>query len=459
MSLALIQTGLMSPVGSLKPNDKAEVTPRHGKSFGENLDILFNEIVLAAQWGRPSLLLAVNKSTLGQHKAEQALETRLKEQGMETARIVVNDQRFDVADLVLHGGPKPVYFVSNLDWGGGDDGTRAYYGLNLKREMFIEHRIRAVFWLTDTEAANLARHAPDFWAFRHRVVEFMSPRGSPGIKLPAGILLWDQQTAVEIFDSPQAAIGARQELLAKLPTNPESLSARVELHYSIAYLRWAQGDVAGASESLREGFDLADHHDLPELRSRLLNAMGILRYSSRAFGDALDHFKQGLELWPSSASLLVNYAAAACMLGRKQEAMQTVQKLLAGSTTQAEGLQRVGYVQAAVGRAVEAIHTLQKAIEASPSVWRFRATLAVLYTIVDRLDESRKQLDEARRLAGPAGSWYLDIIQAAAAGEPDEPYKLLRSALEAGRVNPVDISRDVNLTILLDAERTAETAG
>ena len=231
MSPVLIQTALMSPLGSLGTNESPEVKPRHGKSFGENLDILFNEIVLAAQWGRPSLLLAVNKSTLGQEKAEQALEARLKERGMEIARIVVNEQRFDVADVILRRGAEPVYFVSNLNWGGGDDGSRAFHGLNLKRELFVEHRIRAVFWLTNAEAVNL-------------VVEFISPRGKGSIKLPSGVLLWDQQTAVDIFDSPQAAIRARQELLEKLPDNPESLSARVELQYSIAYLRWAVGERA-----------------------------------------------------------------------------------------------------------------------------------------------------------------------------------------------------------------------
>ena len=63
----------------------------------ENIDILFNELVLATQWGRPSVLLAVNKSKFGQEKAEKALEARLKKQGLEIARIVVNDQRSDVA--------------------------------------------------------------------------------------------------------------------------------------------------------------------------------------------------------------------------------------------------------------------------------------------------------------------------------------------------------------------------
>ena len=55
----------------------------HGKSFDENIDILFDEIVLAEQWGRPSLLLAVHKSKFGQEKAEKVLEARLAEKGFQ----------------------------------------------------------------------------------------------------------------------------------------------------------------------------------------------------------------------------------------------------------------------------------------------------------------------------------------------------------------------------------------
>ena len=116
------------------------------------------------------------------------------------------------------------------------------------------------------------------------------------------------------------------------------------------------------------------------------------------------------------------------------------------------------YVQAAVGRANEAIRTVQKAIESAPTVWRFHATLAVLYTIVDRLDETRRELEEARKVARTNASWYLDIIQAAVAGEADEPYRLLRSAVQAKHLTRVDIGRDANLVILLEEDRLAEFA-
>jgi tetratricopeptide (TPR) repeat protein len=42
----------------------------------------------------------------------------------------------------------------------------------MHREYFVEANIRAIFWLSKYEAKQCSRFAPDFWAFRHKVVEF-----------------------------------------------------------------------------------------------------------------------------------------------------------------------------------------------------------------------------------------------------------------------------------------------
>ncbi len=402
------------------------------------------------------MLLAVNKSKFGQEKAEKALETRLTKQGLEIARIVVNDRRPDVPALIKQAGGKPVFFISNLDWGGGDQGMQAYRTLNMQRELFVENRIKAVLWLTTAEATNLARHAPDFWAFRHRVVEFVSQRSPAGIKLPAGVLLWDTQTTVEIFDSPQAGIQAREDLLAKLPRSPESLSARAELHYSIAYLHWVAGDLARAATALQAGLDLAADHELPELKSRLLNGVGIVRYDAGKYSEALEEFKLGLQLRPSSLSLLINLSAACCMLGRKQEATAAARKAIAASPANAESLERVAYILAAMGKPDEAITHLIKAVELAPRVSRYRAALAVLYSVVDRADEARQQLDSARSLADSPTTPYIDILREAILGEAGKARDLLKTAVESKVIAAHDVRRDPNLSILMDAVQLAE---
>ncbi len=430
MSQGLIPTALTKPVGSSKTNAMPETGAQHSKSFAENIDILFNELVLAAQWGRPSVLLAVNKSKFGQEKAEQALETRLKKQGMDIARIAVNEQRSDVPALIRQTGGKPVFFISNLDWGGGEGGKRAYHALNMQRELFVENRVKAVLWLTTAEAANMAHHAPDFWAFRHRVVEFVSQRNPANMKLPSGVLLWDTRTAVEIFDSPEAGIQARQDLLERLPKAQESLSARAELHYSIGYLNWVAGDLERATQALHAGLGLTADHGLAELDAQLRNGLGIVKYDAARYSEALEEFEAGLQLAPTSTSLLVNLSAAYCMLGRKQEASAAGKKAIGKGSTNPESLERVAYIHAAMGKPDEAILYLTRAVEAAPRVGRYHVALAVLYSVVDRRDEARQQLEIAAGLAGSPSDPYLDIVREGILGSSEGVTKLVRAAIE-----------------------------
>ena len=59
-------------------------------------------------------------------------------------------------------------FILNLA-STGQDGLTA---LNYQREVFVEHPLLAVFWVREPELNSIAVSAPDFWAFRNRVVEF-----------------------------------------------------------------------------------------------------------------------------------------------------------------------------------------------------------------------------------------------------------------------------------------------
>ena len=72
-----------------------------------------------------------------------------------------------------------VFFVSEISNADGITSGKIYGALNLHRELLVEQRIRVIFWLTEAEAAQLPHRAPDFWAFRHRVIEFDPRLGTP----------------------------------------------------------------------------------------------------------------------------------------------------------------------------------------------------------------------------------------------------------------------------------------
>ena len=437
-----------------------DTSVQHGKSFDDNLDILFDEIALAAKWGRPSLLLAVHKSRFGQDKAEKALEVRLNQEGFQVGRIVFNDRRSDIAQLIREATPraKPVFFISNIDWGGGDDGRQAYRALNLHRELFVEEAIKAVFWLTVNEAANLPRFAPDFWAFRHRVVEFVSQRAAGKVQLPAGILAWDMQRSPDPFESPEGGIRARQDLLGKLPDSLESLSTRVEIHGNIGHLHWTIGDLEQAEEAFERGLALAKDFELPELKAGLLNGMGILLYERGDHAAALEQFNQGLRYRSSNRSLLINISAANCMLGRIQEALTVGKRAVRVNPTEADTWRRLGYIQNAAGRPDEAITCLAKAAELAPRAAEHHTSLAVMYSLIDRPDDTRIQLRRARELGGEEVVTYCNILREAALGEADKAHEMLRAAVGAGQITKYEIRRDLNLGLLFDEAKLEEVS-
>lgn len=432
---------------------------RPGKSFDDNIDILFDEILLAEQWGRPSLLLAVHKSSFGQDKAERALESRLSPEGFEIHRVVFNDTRSDIAELMRGSGSlaKSVFFISNLDWGGGREGRQAYRGLNLHRELFVEQAIKAVFWLTVHEAASLPRFAPDFWAFRHRVVEFISQRTTGKVRLPAGILEWDMPRSPDPFESPRGGIQAREELLLRLPERMEALSTRIDLHGGIGYLHWTLGELDAAMDRFEAGLALAAEHALPEERAGLLNGAGIILYERGQYDAALDRFESGLRFRSSSRALLINMSATQCVLGRIQEALALGKRSIRANRSEADTWRRLGYIYNAAGRTDEAIGCLAKAAEMAPRAPIHHEALAVLYCSVDRSEDARVHLATARQLTGGEGSAYQDVLEEAILGDSAKALEMLRARVVCGQIPRAEVQRDVNLGLLFDLETLSQT--
>ncbi|MBI5354085.1 MAG: hypothetical protein HZB50_15695 [Chloroflexi bacterium] len=148
----------------------------HSKSFREGISILTDEINLALQWQRPSILLTVHKSKLGQVKAQETLEREIVKKNIKVKRIKINSSNTDIISVLCRTPDRDriVFFVSGIETAEKQKAGDVYRALNMHREFLVEQHVRVVFWLTELEAGNLPHHAPDFWAFRHRVVEFAS---------------------------------------------------------------------------------------------------------------------------------------------------------------------------------------------------------------------------------------------------------------------------------------------
>ena len=429
-----------------------KVTSRNRGTFEENIDILFEELELAANWGRPSILIAVHKSKFGQDKAEKALESKLNKSGQDVRRVSVNNEHSDVPHLILEASSpdKSVFYVSNIDWGNGEDGKDAYRALNMYRELLVENHIRAVFWLTVNEAANLPRHAPDFWSFRHRVVEFASQRTPKNIRLPSGVMIWHVQDSIDSFDKPEQRIRVREEILAKLPQNKESLSTRIELFYNLGYLYWVLGDISKASDLLSAGLDLAADHDLPMARSQLRSGLAIIEYENEAYDKTLELYKGALQDNPEDSFLLLNLSAVCCAIGRNQEAISISKKAIKKNPADAKIWNRLGYIYSAMGKLNEALSCFSKAVQLAPNVASYHESCAIAYISVGQLDQAKSQILLARQSAGKQPDIYLDIYEQAVLAGAEKSLELLRTALNTRQISKNDARRDPNINLLFE---------
>ena len=196
-----------------------------GASLDERIKIMLDEFMMSIQWERPCITFAVYRSEYVKRNTLLAIQHALVSKEKEVVPIDVNKNLFDIP-LVIRDypdGTNKVFSISGLRWGGGRGYSNAYRALNMHREHLIESKALSLFWLTAFEAKQLAKFAPDFWAFRHLVVEFSDFPSIPVIKLPTNAYQ-DTKTIIEIY-------------LAFIKSNPDNMQALT----SVAKLYYALG--------------------------------------------------------------------------------------------------------------------------------------------------------------------------------------------------------------------------
>lgn len=428
---------------------------KNSKSFDENIKTLSSELELAIQWKRPSILLAICKSKLSQNKAENVLERLLQKLGQTIVRIGVNEKQPDVARSILEkeNVDDSIFFVSNLDQGGGDDGKNAYRTLNIYRERFVENELRCVFWLTLNEASNLPKFAPDFWAFRHQAIEFASPHGSAKISLPAGVLTWHIR---DFGDSPQdlkEKVRSRQELLKQLPERTESTLAKAELLGELGHLYWRLGENDKARQSLTTGMPLTENKELSQIKSWLLNGLAILSYENKEYKEASDIYVKILTGESQAGFLWMNLAVTTSALGRNSEAAVHGHKALRSVSADARLWNTMGHLYIWMGKHDEAISFFQKAVELEPNVSAHHVALAVCYRLLGRLDKSQQEIVLARKNSEDQDP-YLNICQEAMLGNLETAVSWLKAAILNGQMTRINVQRDPILNEILDDSLT-----
>ncbi len=327
--------------------------------FEACLEILLAELELAIRWDRPSLLLAVYPTEGVRQQAEAVLEGRLRALGQEVNRFQVTPAEFDVARILAQraGAAQVVFFVTGLRWGGGRGRGNAYRALNLHREVFVEQKLRVVFWLTLQEASELPRRAPDFWAFRHRVVEFPTPAPFPSAQKGDSP---PRDTATE------DAVAMREAMLASLPDAAESQATRFSLLLELASLYRQRGAFMRARELSHRAVELAEQMREKKLEAQAWIELGLATLGEDDIPAALQACQRAIELDPNNVlgweSLGMAYSAA----GQNETAIQAWQRSIEGNPRRAVAWAGLGDAYRALGRLEEARLAYRKAARLAP---------------------------------------------------------------------------------------------
>src|SRR6185369_15860855 len=88
----------------------------YSKSIKEGIASLMDEIKLAFQWSRPSILVAVHSGSVGQEKARTQLSKEIEAAGLKVRNVEANKENLDLIQSILKSPQraKTVFFVSGI---------------------------------------------------------------------------------------------------------------------------------------------------------------------------------------------------------------------------------------------------------------------------------------------------------------------------------------------------------
>jgi tetratricopeptide (TPR) repeat protein len=338
--------------------------------FEDRIDILFKEIELAIRWQRPSILLAIYGSEYVYSDAATSLENQLRSVGRQVEYIHGRDGV--TLDIVRTIGAtedleNTIFFVDGLRWVARGDSWGAYRSLNQSREFFVSKRIRIVFWLTEDEASSLARFAPDYWAFRHRVVEFIESPDPEQILLRALQSTWQiAGEDTDTYEDPDGKIALRYAMLEELPDNTESTGMRANLLLSLGILHWRKGILDKAARLLNEALGISSTVGEPWLQAACYNAIAIVQADQGLIDDAIASYQKAIALTPNEIFPWNNLGNLYERLNRCEEAIEAFEQALANNERDALAWNGLGNVYLRQQRTADAISAYNKSITIAP---------------------------------------------------------------------------------------------
>ena len=384
--------------------------------------------------------------------ARNKLQEQLHMIGCTIIEIKANHEDPSIIHQILKREPneKTVFFVFNLNHGGEDE-QNTYRALNMYREMFIDNRIKAVFWLTRNEAARLPLLAPDFWSFRHRTIEFSSSHGSPYRSAMYNLPLWYRGETIDPPVDPKQRIIELNKSLVQLPAEPESLAIRAQLLYDMGYAYWFEGNAEKSLELIAIGAAITEGNPIPRLHKHYLNGKAIILFQEERYKEAVDLLTKLLQIDKEAGIPRMNLGIVLCGMGKKSEGLAQAEKAVKSEPGNPDLWNRMGYIYLAVGNLEKALSCFDKAIDLVPGTPFYHESIATCFHLLGWNDRALSEIGKIRKSKKQADP-LMDVFQAAFEGNPDLGSEILSRSLQEKKLNSLDVRRNANLSIVLDPE-------
>jgi len=368
-------------------------------SFDDRIDILFRELELAIRWKRPSILLAICKSENTHHEVESILKKRLLALGQDVHSFKIDEvEQADVPQYLtnLPHLEQKVVFMEGFSLGESKKNKHAFKALNSGRDYFINRQLRVVFWLSAEEANELAHHAPEFWGYRHRVVEFMENMDANHSPLRSLSSIW--QGIGEFTDAHEDIdnkIALRDSLLAELPSNRESTSSRANLLISLGVLHFRKGDVHKAISYSQTAIKLASKIEDKWFEAMCKNTLALIQANTGQVSEAIDTLRQATDLAPNQIFPWNNMGNLLNELDRLDEAMEAFHAAMQFNPEDPFSLNGLGNTYFKLGRTDDAYKNYQQAIQVAPSFAHAWNGLGSIFAKVEQIESAISAFQKA----------------------------------------------------------------
>ncbi len=184
-------------------------------TFEARVSRLGNYIIRAFKYNKPSILFALYISEFLRADVEKSIEKSLKEHGLKIVNVDAGRNK-DIPSIISSmNSDNTVFLVHDMEKGFPE----VLQFLNFKREELVEHHAKVVFWVKEEELALISAEAPDFFAFRNRVVEFME-LPAMGERRPA-LVEFALETEYKSMDEIKRSIELKEKLLYELSNEAE----------------------------------------------------------------------------------------------------------------------------------------------------------------------------------------------------------------------------------------------